>query len=203
IKSVAREKAKVTRVKFVLSHVSRKGGIRMVVDDMYDWVHVDEEWFYVMRDGARIHLRLDVEVPNPPRFPRKHFISKLMFLMAVARSRQLSNRAWFDGKIGIWPVIKTVKAKHGGKNRAAGDMENQTRHHGRGTVQANDDKGSEVTPAIKARMPGASTSTIWVQQDSDQLRMPGMGSWGKHTGSPATNSPDLNVLDLGFFHSIQ
>ncbi|CAN0132757.1 unnamed protein product, partial [Discosporangium mesarthrocarpum] len=69
IKSVLCEKAKVTRVEFVLSHVSRKGGTGMVVDDMYDWVYVDEKWFYVMRDGARLYLRPDEDVPNPPGSP--------------------------------------------------------------------------------------------------------------------------------------
>ncbi|CAM9723594.1 unnamed protein product [Discosporangium mesarthrocarpum] len=78
----------------------------MVVDDMYDWVHVDGKWFYVMKDGTRIYLRPDEEVPNPPRSPTKRFISKVMFLAAVARPRKLSNGAWlFDGKIGIWPVV--------------------------------------------------------------------------------------------------
>ncbi|CAN0370158.1 unnamed protein product [Discosporangium mesarthrocarpum] len=61
----------------------------MVVDDMNDWVHADEKWFYVMRDGARIYLRPDEEVLNPPRSPRKRFISKVMFLVAMARPRQL------------------------------------------------------------------------------------------------------------------
>ncbi|CAM9747479.1 unnamed protein product [Discosporangium mesarthrocarpum] len=64
IKSFLSEKAKVTRVEFVLSYVSRKRGTGMVVD-MYDWVHVDEKGFSVMRDGARIYLTPDGEVPNP------------------------------------------------------------------------------------------------------------------------------------------
>ncbi|CAM9425420.1 unnamed protein product [Discosporangium mesarthrocarpum] len=105
IKSILSERAKVTRVGFVLRYVSRKGGTGMVVDDMYDWVHVDETWIHVMRDGARINLRSDEEVPNPPRSPSKRFISKVMFLVAVARPRKLSNGAWFDCKIGICPDI--------------------------------------------------------------------------------------------------
>ncbi|CAM9581304.1 unnamed protein product [Discosporangium mesarthrocarpum] len=78
-----------------------------------------------------------------------------MFLVAVAGPRQLSNGACFDGKIGIWPVTKTVKAKRSSKNRAAGK------------VLADDDK--EVIPAIKARIPGASTRSIRGQQDGAKL----------------------------------
>ncbi|CAM9540852.1 unnamed protein product [Discosporangium mesarthrocarpum] len=85
LKFVLCEKAKVTRVEFVLSHVYRKGGTGMVVDDMYEWVHVGETWFYVMRVGARIYLRPNEEVPSPPRSPSKRFISKVMSLVAVAR----------------------------------------------------------------------------------------------------------------------
>ncbi|CAM9213819.1 unnamed protein product [Discosporangium mesarthrocarpum] len=87
IKSVLSEKAEVTRVEFVLSHVSMKEETGIVVDDMYDWVHVGKKWFYVMRDGARIHKRPDEEVPNLPRSPSKRFISKVMFLAAVPRPR--------------------------------------------------------------------------------------------------------------------
>ncbi|CAN0452327.1 unnamed protein product, partial [Discosporangium mesarthrocarpum] len=46
VKSVLSDKQKRDRVGFALSHMHRKGGARVVVDDMYDWVHVDEKWFY-------------------------------------------------------------------------------------------------------------------------------------------------------------
>ncbi|CAM9169075.1 unnamed protein product [Discosporangium mesarthrocarpum] len=76
-------------------------------------------------------------------------------------------RAWFDGKIGIWPVIETSKAKRSTKNRAAGYMEIKTVIiDGK---QYNQVMIKEVIPAIKARIPGASTRTIWVQQDGANL----------------------------------
>ncbi|CAM9616602.1 unnamed protein product, partial [Discosporangium mesarthrocarpum] len=56
VKPVLSDKQKRDRVGFVLSHMHRKGGARVVVDDMYDWVHVDEKWFYVMKDGRGIYL---------------------------------------------------------------------------------------------------------------------------------------------------
>ncbi|CAM9515907.1 unnamed protein product [Discosporangium mesarthrocarpum] len=54
VKPVLSDKQERDRVGFALSHMHRKGGARVVVDDMYDWVHVDERWFYVMKDGRGI-----------------------------------------------------------------------------------------------------------------------------------------------------
>ncbi|CAM9537658.1 unnamed protein product, partial [Choristocarpus tenellus] len=36
----------------------------------------------------------------------------MLFLAAVARPRKLSNRMWFDGKIGIWPIIDPKVSQH-------------------------------------------------------------------------------------------
>ncbi|CAN0503586.1 unnamed protein product, partial [Discosporangium mesarthrocarpum] len=103
VKAVLSDKQKRDRVGFALSHVHRKGGARVVVDDMYDWVHVDEKWLYVMKDGRGIYLRPGDDAPKPPRAQNKRFITKVMFLAAVARPRMISGGVWFDGKIGIWP----------------------------------------------------------------------------------------------------
>ncbi|CAM9190235.1 unnamed protein product [Discosporangium mesarthrocarpum] len=45
VKPVLSDKQKRYRVGFALSHMHRKGEARVVVDDMYDWVLVDERWF--------------------------------------------------------------------------------------------------------------------------------------------------------------
>ncbi|CAN0416723.1 unnamed protein product, partial [Discosporangium mesarthrocarpum] len=71
-----------------------------------------------------------------------------MFVVAVARPWQLSGRPWFDGKMSIWLVIETVKAKHRGKNRTAGDTEIKPV-----TMDGEQYKQmiKEVIPAIKVR----------------------------------------------------
>ncbi|CAN0474166.1 unnamed protein product [Discosporangium mesarthrocarpum] len=43
VKAVLSDKQKRDRLGFTLNHMHRKGGARVVVDDMYDWVHVDEK----------------------------------------------------------------------------------------------------------------------------------------------------------------
>ncbi|CAM9598452.1 unnamed protein product [Discosporangium mesarthrocarpum] len=79
----------------------RKGGARVVMDDMCDWDHVDEKWFYVMKDGRGIYLHSKEDAPKPPRAQNKRFFTKVMFLAAVARPRMISDGVWLDGKIGI------------------------------------------------------------------------------------------------------
>ncbi|CAM9612185.1 unnamed protein product, partial [Discosporangium mesarthrocarpum] len=121
-KPVLFNKRKRDRVGFALSHMHRKGGARVVVEDVYDWVQMDEKWFYVTKDGRGIYLHPEEDATKPPRAQNKRFITKVMFLAAVARPRMISDGVWFDGKIGIWPIADTVAAMRSSKNRKKGTM---------------------------------------------------------------------------------
>ncbi|CAM9999197.1 unnamed protein product [Discosporangium mesarthrocarpum] len=99
----------------------RKGGTGVVVDDMYDRVHVNEKLFYVM-DGRGIYQHPEEDAPKPPRAQNKRFITKVVFLAAVARPRMIFDGVWFDGKIGIWRIADTVAAMRSSKNRKKGTM---------------------------------------------------------------------------------
>ncbi|CAM9157009.1 unnamed protein product, partial [Discosporangium mesarthrocarpum] len=163
VKLVLSDKQKRDRVGFALSHTPRKGGARVVVDDMYDWVHVDEMWFYVMKDGRVIYLHPEEDTPKPPRAQNKRFITKVMVLAAVARPRMIFNGVWFDGKIRIWPIAGTVAAMHRSMNHKKGTMMLKL-----ATINAERYKElmiDKVVPAIKARIPRPSGHTIFVQQD--------------------------------------
>ncbi|CAM9481151.1 unnamed protein product [Discosporangium mesarthrocarpum] len=122
VKPVLSDKLKRDRVGFALSHMHRKGGARVVVDDMYGWVHVDEKWFYVMNYGRGIYLHPEEDAPKPPRARNKRFITKVMFLAAVARPGMIPDAVWFDSKIRIWPIAGTVAAMRSSKNRKEGTM---------------------------------------------------------------------------------
>ncbi|CAN0085476.1 unnamed protein product, partial [Discosporangium mesarthrocarpum] len=162
VKPVLSDKQKRDRVGFALSHMHRKGGTGVVVDDMYDWVHVDEKWFYVMKDGSGICLHPEEDAPETPRAQNNRFITKVMFLAAVARPRMISDGVWFDGKIGIWPIADTVAAMRSSKNRKESAMMLKP-----ATVNAERYKElmiDKVIPAIKARMPRPPGHTIFVQQ---------------------------------------
>ncbi|CAN0061255.1 unnamed protein product, partial [Discosporangium mesarthrocarpum] len=64
VKPVLSDKQKRDRVGFALSHMHRKGGTGVLVDDVYGWVHVDEKWFYVMKDGRGIYLHPEEDAPK-------------------------------------------------------------------------------------------------------------------------------------------
>ncbi|CAM9914087.1 unnamed protein product, partial [Discosporangium mesarthrocarpum] len=81
VKPVLSDMQKRDRVGYALSHMHREGGARVVVDD---WVNVGEKWFYVMKDGRGIYLHPEEDAPKPPRAQNKRFITKVMFLAAVA-----------------------------------------------------------------------------------------------------------------------
>ncbi|CAM9957487.1 unnamed protein product [Discosporangium mesarthrocarpum] len=97
----------------------RKGGTGVLVDDVFDWVRVDEK-FYVMKDGRGIYLHPEEDAPKPLRAQSKRFITKVMFLTAVARPRMISDGVWFDGKIGIWSIADAVAAMRSSKSRKKG-----------------------------------------------------------------------------------
>ncbi|CAN0230263.1 unnamed protein product [Discosporangium mesarthrocarpum] len=98
----------------------RKGGTGVLVKDVYDWVHVDEKLFYVMKGGRGIYLHPEKDAPKPLRAQSKRFTTKMMFLTAVARPRMISDGVWFDGKIDIWPIADAVAAMRSSKNRKKG-----------------------------------------------------------------------------------
>ncbi|CAN0492719.1 unnamed protein product, partial [Discosporangium mesarthrocarpum] len=169
VKPVLSDKQKRDRVGFALSHMHRKGGARVVVDDMYDCVHMDEKWFYVMKDGRGIYLHPEEDAPKPPRAQNKRFITRVMFLAAVARPRMIS-----DG------VRLTARSVSGPSRILRECVDHQvTRSSCSRTVQSRT-RGGGVMEAIQAK-------------SGDSIILETL---------PA-NSPDLNVKDLGFFHSIQ
>ncbi|CAM9269249.1 unnamed protein product [Discosporangium mesarthrocarpum] len=87
----------------------------------------------------------------------------------------ISDGVWFDGKIGIWPITDTVAAIWRSKTRKT------TRSHDlRAVGWCKVAHGGGVMEAIQAK---AGDSIILETQRA--------------------NSPDRNVNDLGFFHSIQ
>ncbi|CAN0424751.1 unnamed protein product [Discosporangium mesarthrocarpum] len=152
-----------------------------------------------MKDGRGIYLHPEEDAPKPPRAQNKRFVTKVMFLAAVARPRIISDGVWFDGKIGIWPIADTVAAMRSSKNRKKGIMMLKP-----ATINAERYKElmiDKVIPSIKARMPRSPGHTIFVHQDGAKPHTGGGGMEAIQARAgdniiletqPA-NSPDLNV----------
>ncbi|XP_074314922.1 uncharacterized protein LOC141651095 [Silene latifolia] len=136
-----------------------------------------------------------------------------MFMCAVARPRYGSNgEVLFDGKIGIWPFIVEVPAKRNSRNRVAGTMETKCIESINKQV-VKDMILKIVIPAIKAKWPEGENKHIIIQQDNarphiknsdpDFRAEANKDGWNIELSCQPPNSPDLNVLDLGFFRAIQ
>ena len=131
-------------------------------ENMEDLIQFDEKWFYLMKDGQRFIIAADEEEPYR-HVQHKSFLMKIMFLCAVARPRYDTNKnAWFDGKIGIWPIGKWEWAKWSLKKRTKGMPVWKNQCITRGVyceylIQ-------KLLPVVKERWP-MSNGRIWLQQD--------------------------------------
>ena len=171
---------------------------------------IDKKWFYLTKDGQRFLIAADEGEPYR-HVQHKSFLMKIMFLCAVTRPRYNMNKnAWFDGKIGIWPIGKWELAKWSLKKCTKGMpvwknqciMRDVYREY---LIQ-------KLLPAIKQRWP-TNNGRIWLQQDGakshiledDKEFKEAVDKIGLnltvHTQSPI--SPDTNILDLVFFRAIQ
>jgi hypothetical protein len=120
--------------------------------DFYDHVHIDEKWFFIDKDRRTFYLT-DNEQLDHRATKSKRFLTKVMFLVAVARPRWDTTRnQWFDGRIGIWPCVETQLAKRNSKNRPAGTPLTVPVNVDR--VRARKMLVDQVIPAIKRVWPG-------------------------------------------------
>jgi hypothetical protein len=138
-----------------------------------------------------------------------------MFLCVCARPKFRDGECIFDGKIGCFPLITYEPAQRGNQatGRVRGDMvmkpiQNITREVIR------DFMINQVLPAIRAKWPREDVGNpIYIQQDNApshvKLDDPLFCEAAKQDGfdirliCQPPNSPDFNILDLGFFRAIQ
>lgn len=198
------------RIRFSLAHI--QSNIRTLpFQDMHNVVHIDEKWFNLTRIKNTYYMAPDE--PRPKRKTKsKRFITKVMFLAAVARPRYShSSKTFFDGKIGIWPFVHDVEAQRNSCNRPAGTMEKKTLNVTGDVFQ--EYLTTKVIPAIKEKWVGRHSTPILIQQDNARPHSKGTDKninvtgqkdgWNIRMSNQPANSPDLNVLDLGFFNAIQ
>jgi hypothetical protein len=204
------DKNKLLRMRYVLSKVEKEDGIRKF-KGFYDHIHIDEKWFYITKVKKQFLLLPEEEVPLR-QVQSKHFITKVMFLAAAARPRKSTETGqWdFDGKIGIWPFVESVPAKRTSKNRPKGTLETKSVPVTRELYL--DFLRFKLLPAIGEKFPDLDSPLV-VQQDNAgphvQANHPDFIEEANSMGINISlrcqppNSPDFNVLDLGFFNSIQ
>ncbi|XP_049383023.1 uncharacterized protein LOC125847448 [Solanum stenotomum] len=216
IKPHLTENNKKVRVQFCLSmldpdtlHSNPK------FSDMFNYVHIDEKWFLLSKKCERYYLLPEELESNPYRSCKsKNFITKVMFMAVVARPRFDQNGVeLFSGKIGIFPFVVKEAAKRNSKNRATGTLETKpilsmTKDITRNCLI------EKVLPAIRSKWPISESNTpIFIQQDNARPHIDindmefneaaREGGFDIRLCFQPPNSPDLNVLNLGFFRAIQ
>ncbi|XP_057518355.1 uncharacterized protein LOC130799246 [Amaranthus tricolor] len=148
-------------------------------NEMSNVVHIDEKLFYITRTQQTFYLTQD-EIEPHREIQSKRFIPKIMFMCVVARPIFSSEGEMiFDGKIGIFPFTHEVAAQR----------------------------------TIRIKWPPHLSKTIFIQQDNakphilddDEVfrEVATLDGFNFHLVQQPPNSPDMNVLDLGFFRSIQ
>ena len=180
---------------------------------MFNYVHIDEKWFYLTKIKQSYYLTEDEEKPERS-CKSKRYITKVMFMAAVGRPQYDAHRKrYFDGKIGVWPFVTREPAQRSSKNRVRGTLETK--------AMTSVDKlkvkamiSDKIMPAIGMKMPiSRKSSPIFIQQDNAKphtaagdtsLGEEGLkDGWDIRMCNQPPNSPDFNVLDLGFFNAIQ
>lgn len=158
------EEHKVARVLYALGKLDfDRGCFSSFLQD----VHVDEKWFELTPKTFRYYVTQDEKENNEMpirRVAHKSHIPKIMFLAATARPRYDNNgNCTFDGKIGIWPIVKRKRAIRNSVNRPAGTMITEpvsvTQRIYRQLLL------EKVIPAIKNRFPHNRDRTVFIQQD--------------------------------------
>lgn len=198
------------RMRFSLSHI--KDHIRTLpFDDMHNVVHIDEKWFNLTQIKQSYYMAPDEILPNR-NVKSKRFITKVMFLSAVARPRyDHRTKTHFNGKIGIWPFVQDVAAQRNSRNRPAGTIEKKPLNVTADVFE--EYLITKVIPAIKQKWVGRRSTAILIQQDNARPHSKGAekninaagqsDGWNIRMLNQPANSPDLNILDLGFFNAIQ
>ncbi|GAA0173619.1 hypothetical protein LIER_27198 [Lithospermum erythrorhizon] len=214
IKPVLKDENKRARLEFCMSMIDWNNfPLEAKFVAMYNYVHIDEKLFYMTKKSESYYL-LPAEKEPVRICQSKNFIGKVMFLVAMARPRFDGNgNEIFSGKIRVFPFITMVPAQRRNRNRDAGTIEMKpitsvTREVVRACLV------DEVFPTIRNAWPRENLDeVIYIQQDNARTHVDPSDEQFQVVATLSSlhlqliyqrpNSPDMNILDLGFFRAIQ
>ena len=212
-KPILNEDNKKARLRFCLSMLDKNSlPHEPKFMNMSNIIHIDEKWFNMSKTIETYFIMADEEEPHRT-CKSKNFITKIMFLAATARPRfEGEGKVLFDGKIGIFPFVTKEPAKRSSRNRPAGTLETKAMTSVK-RENVREFLTQKVLPAVREKWPGGNIETIYIQQDNAKTHV---NPTDKEFCEAAQeegfdirlmcqppNSPDLNILDLGFFRALQ
>ena len=178
-----------------------------IIKGLFDTVYIDEKWFYLTKKCENYYLAPEDEPLQT--YKSTNFIAKIMFFIAIARPTIDEDRnCVFDRNIGCFPLVTFGVAQRSSINRVTGTLEVKP------ITSINKDvvRSIMIEKLLRAKWPGEDICLpIYIQQDNAPTHIdpkdPQFCEVAKEDGfdiqlicQPA-NSPDLNILDLGFFLS--
>ena len=214
IKPYLTEGNKKTRLKWCIDMIERGLSGDPWFKDFFDFVFIDEKWFYLTQKSKMYYLLPEEDDPHRT-CKNKNYIPRLMFLCVSARPRFRDGECIFYGRIGCFPLVTYEPAQRSNAitGRVRGDMVMKPITSIKRDV-IREFMINQVLPAIRAKWPREDVGNpIFIQQDNTpshlKLDDPLFCEHAKRDGfdirliSQPPNSPDFNILDFGFFRAIQ
>jgi len=217
IKPLLTETHKRNRMTFILNKANRNHGLNRPEHywkDQLDTIHVDESWFFMQNINNHVLVWDGIIIPDAPTTRHKSHITKVMFLVALARPQRRPDGTWFDGRIGMWPCVERRQAVRNSVNRPAGTWETHPRNiDGEYYIDLMIGPGG-VVDKIKEKLHWKQDIPLFIQQDGASPHTKGgnfeliaqaghQGGWNISLVTQPAQSPDLNILDLSFFHALK
>jgi hypothetical protein len=195
-----------------------------VYDPQYDTIYLDEKWFYECPVKKRYYLCNDEEVPVEYKRNKQH-LTKVMFISAVARPWKTADPTaavtiyadddtdwYFDGKVGLYPLVDFKQQKRTTTARQAGDMY-PVNLSLNGEIYNNfvinhilPDIADNCPPEMLAKeikiIHDNATPHSKIDEDEFRDKCIELGINVTLNFQPP-QSPDLNINDLSFFSSVQ
>ncbi|XP_021758504.1 uncharacterized protein LOC110723454 [Chenopodium quinoa] len=207
------EKHKVSRLKWVLSHIDpipAQGDPKFI--DMQHWIHLDEKWFFINPETRTFYL-LPTEEDSYRAQQSRRFKIKAMFMGMIGEPLfDEQNNILHDGKYGLFPFVKYEMAKKKSKNRDAVTLETKALQSV--TKECiRDMLLTHVIPTIYEKWPEQLPKDIIIQWDNARPnQVPKDKEFQASCHAHGFNilfifqtdqSPETNVLYLGLFSVIQ
>jgi len=217
IKPSLTKQQKMDRLRFILDQLEPQADGSFMIRYHKNRVHLDEKWFYLCREVLRYRVFPGPDAPPPPPAETTHHkkhIPKIMYLVAVGIPQEVPGHDVFDGKIGIWPVAEKGVAKRSSVNRPAGaEVVNLLSMDADEFFEMMTMEGG-VFDLIKQKMPWMRDEVLYVQYDGATPHtgkdnpfklscVANQDGWNIEMVAQPAQSPDLNLLNLGLFHSLQ
>jgi len=204
---------KLSRLQFCQAQIVSNANGKLFAPP-HNRVHVDETWYYIDVNRSHCLIFPGQKIPEPRRTRHKSNMVKVMCLAAIGYPHHRPDGSYFDGKIGVWPLVEKIAAKRKSCLRAKGTLVSTPCSMNAKKYVECYAQSDGIVAEVKKHLYHLNAMGIVVQHDGaaphtgggapkaikDAFAASGLNA--KLVQQPA-QSPDLNVLDLGLFNGMK